>query len=246
MSTKPYARQPQSDDPVWLQKAFGEIGVRELSGAATNAPRILTYHSCTGLGATDDETPWCSSFMCWVMEQSGFTSTRSAASLSWLRWGRELDAPVRGCVVIYERVDRNGAIIPNRGHVGLWLGENGTVTHTLGGNQRDQVGINSYMTDRVVGYRWPAMATNSTTNVASVATGTGAVVASAPTIMGLLGQVGESESSLTSAVDTAKNVAGGLGMHLTNGAACMGLLVALAGLIYIVRERNKKIKKFGI
>ena len=173
-------------------------------------------------------------------------STRSAAALSWLRWGKELDAPIRGCIVVYERTDKQGNIIPNRGHVGLYLGDNGVITHTLGGNQRNQVGINSYMSSRVVGYRWPSLPTNSTTVMASTTAAAGTVAAAAPSIVGLISSVSNHKEELTGAVDTAKSVAGGLGVTMTNSASIIGLVVTLAAVIYIVRERNKKIKKFGI
>ena len=243
--TAPYARTALPEDPPWLKTAFAEVGIQEIIGYANN-PRIVGYHACTGLGAGDDETPWCSSFMCWVMQQHDIMSTRSAASLSWLRWGKELDVPVRGCVVVYERTDVKGNIIPNRGHVGLWLGENGVVTHTLGGNQRNQVGVNSYMTERVVGYRWPSLPTNSTTVMASTTAAAGTMAAAAPGIMGLITSVSSHKEELSGAVDTAKSVAGGLGVNLTNSASIIGLVITLAAVIYIVRERNKKIKKFGI
>lgn len=245
MDTKPYSRHPLPEDPLWLTTAFGEVGTKEITGMVHH-PRILGYHACTGLGATDDETPWCASFVCWVLNQCDITSTRSAASLSFMRWGRELSEPVRGCVVIFERVDRNGTVIPNRGHVGFWLGERGNVTYVLGGNQRNQVGINAYPSARVVGYRWPSLPHNSTTNLSSAGVGVGTIVASAPTVMDLVDKVGQSEADVSKVVGTAQTMADGLGVSLVSVLPLFGLAVALAGLLYIIRERNSKIKKFGI
>lgn len=245
MSVKPYARFPMANDPVWLVNAFAEVGTKEIEGAHHH-PRVVEYHQCTGLGATDDETPWCSSFMCFVMQSAGIVSTRSAASLSWLRWGKELDAPVRGCVVIFERIGADGLPIPNRGHVALYVGENERCVHVLGGNQRNQVAISPYRKDRVIGYRWPALPHNSTTNMASTVVGTGAATAAAPAVIDVVSQVAAPEADIKSAATAAKNVANEIGIPVTNHIALVGLVVVILGLIYIVRERNKKIKKFGI
>ena len=242
--SKPYSRFAQPDDPVWLQTAFDEVGTIETKGVLHN-PRILQYHSCTGLGATDDETPWCSSFMCFVMKQCGIQSTRSASSLSWLRWGKALDKPVRGCIVVFERANSEGHIIPNRGHVGLWLDQDQYNVHVLGGNQSDQVGISRYRADRVIGYRWPSLPTNSTTNMASTAAATGTIAAAAPTIMSLINQVSSSGDGITQAVTKAREVGTTLGLPMSS-ISVAGMVIAIGAALYIIRERNKKIKVHGI
>lgn len=229
-------RYPQPDDPVWLSKAFQETGTQETKGHQHN-PRIVSYHACTGLGATDDETPWCSSFMCWIMAQSNITSTRSAASLSWLRWGRVLKTPKRGCVVIFERLDQQGHVIPNRGHVALWLGAEGHVTYCLGGNQQDQVGVNAYRTDRIIGYRWPATITNSTTNKASTTAVAATTVTAAPTLIDVFNPALEAKEQSEQLL---------AGFDPTQLVSLLGMGIAVAAMIYVIIERNRKIKHHGL
>jgi uncharacterized protein (TIGR02594 family) len=130
--------------------AKGEIGVREVPGAP-DTPRILEYHDCTSLDACDDETPWCSSFVNWVIKQAGFKGTGSAAARSWLSWGVPADKPVRGCVVILKR----GA--PPSGHVAIYDGDNGALVVCIGGNQGDAVKFSSFRKSDVLGYRIPAV-----------------------------------------------------------------------------------------
>ena len=243
--TKPYSRTAEPNDPPWLKTAFNEIGITEIKGLA-NKPRIVEYHSQTTLNADNDETPWCSSFMCWCMSQAGIQHTRSAASLSWLDWGKVLDEPVRGCIVIFERADRQGQIIPNRGHVGLWLGQTERVVDVLGGNQKDSVRVSRYRADRVIGYRWPVLPHNSTTNIASTAAATGSVVAAAPTISALFTQVSKSSDQITQTVSKAKDVGASLGLPLSSMTSVVGMVIAIAAALYIIRERNLKIKKHGI
>lgn len=246
-------RYPQPDDPDWLSRAFQEIGTLEQQGAAHN-PRILSYHACTSLGATDDETPWCSSFMCWIMAQEKITSTQSAASLSWMRWGRILTKPKRGCVVIFERVDKQGNVIPNRGHVALWLGQDNNITYCLGGNQKNAVGVNAYRTDRVIGYRWPATVTNSTTNKASSTAVIATTLTAAPTLVQISQQLTEATEPVRQFKDTthqvSEQISGALGTVLgidpASIVSLVGLCVAVAAMLYVIVERSRKIKQHGL
>ena len=47
----------------WLNITYAELGIREQSEPGKHNARILAYHQTTTLKATDDETPWCSSFV---------------------------------------------------------------------------------------------------------------------------------------------------------------------------------------
>lgn len=226
---------------MWLAKAMAERGIKELTGSA-HSERIIEYHRHTSLGATDDETPWCSSFLCWLFETLDITSPKSAASLSWLRWGKVLDTPRRGCVVILERLDANGDVIPNRGHCGLWVGATDTTVQILGGNQRNKVGVNDFPIQRVVGYRWPSKPMNSTTNMATVVVGTGSAVAAAPTVISSLTVLNENKD----AVQEVRGFVETLVANPTGAAAIGGLIVAFFGLVYICKERNEKIRRWGI
>jgi len=78
--------------------------------------------------------------------------SRAAAARSWLSWGRKLEKPTIGCVVVFWRGKRDGW----QGHVGFYAGRarNGDIL-VLGGNQGDSVSIRPYSADRLLGYRWP-------------------------------------------------------------------------------------------
>jgi len=138
--------------PPWLLAARRDAaeGVEEIPGPRAHE-RIARYHSYAPGEGTSDEIPWCSSAMCAWMEECGILSPRSRRARSWLGWGRILDAPVPGCVVVLRR----GAD-PASGHVTLWLGrgEPGRFAG-LGGNQGDSVCTSTFRTSDVLGYRWP-------------------------------------------------------------------------------------------
>jgi len=137
--------------PTWIEIANGELGEREIRGDEHN-PRVVEYHATTGLSADDDETPWCSSFVNWCFKEAGIAGTNSARARSWLDWGKGIDAPVPGCVVVFSRPPK-----PASGHVAFFVGRGGggDTVRVLGGNQGNSVSVKAYPLGRVIGYRLP-------------------------------------------------------------------------------------------
>lgn len=129
----------------WVKIAEGEIGQREVSGNLDNQ-RIVEYHSVTTLKAKADAVPWCSSFVNWVLNKSGYPITRSAAAKSWATYGQETK-PVPGCIVVMKRTGGN--------HVGFYVSSNDKVVRVLGGNQSNAVNIKSFAKENVYAYRLP-------------------------------------------------------------------------------------------
>jgi uncharacterized protein (TIGR02594 family) len=139
----------QEEEFPWMPVAMREIGIYEYEGAADN-PRVVEYLSSTNLGITErsnDETPWCSAFANWCVENAGHAGTDSAWARSWLNWGQAPEKPRRGCVVVLAR--------EGGGHVGFYMGETSTDIKVLGGNQSDKVCIANYPKSRLLGYRIP-------------------------------------------------------------------------------------------
>lgn len=144
-------------DPIWLAEARRQIGVREIVGPK-HSPIIMGWvqevgAAVLGIKVNDDETPWCGTFMAWLMKQAGLKAPAIAVrAAQWGRtgkWGRELLAPRLGCIMVFTR---NGG-----GHVGLYLGEDDTHFYILGGNQSNSVNIMRIAKDRLAagGMRWP-------------------------------------------------------------------------------------------
>ena len=135
----------------WFDIAMKELGTSETAGPGDN-PRIVAYLRSTSLGgsmASNDETPWCSAFVNFCVEQAGFAGTDSASARSWLNWGRKTDTPVTGCVTVFKRGE------PPSGHVAFYVSESGDKIKVLGGNQGDKVCYAQYPKDRLLGYRIP-------------------------------------------------------------------------------------------
>jgi len=157
----PFVAPPPGACPSWMEIAMREQGQAELAGASQSNPRILEYHQATSLRATDDETPWCSSFVNWVMVQSGQLGTRNALASSWLSWGQKLAEPRHGAIAIIrsKSVAGNAATGSSTGyHVGFLVEQTDKALRILGGNQSDSVKVSSFSLEKYTleGFRWPA------------------------------------------------------------------------------------------
>lgn len=134
--------------PPWLISAQKYRGVREIPGAPT-APAIARWLSDLKAWWTDDETPWCGTFVAACMKENGVRLPKHwYRAKGWLDWGTALTGPAVGCVVVFER--------QGGGHVGLVTGRTtGGNLLVLGGNQGDMVKESPFGFSRVLGYRWP-------------------------------------------------------------------------------------------
>lgn len=144
-------------EPAWLTIARAQIGVREIIGRK-HSPIIMGWvqelgAKVLGIPVNDDETAWCGTFMAWVMKRAGLSMPAIAVrAASWGRagaWGRELLAPRLGCILVFTRA--------GGGHVGIYVGEDDTHFHVLGGNQGNSVSITRIAKNRLAdgGMRWP-------------------------------------------------------------------------------------------
>lgn len=137
-----------------LKKAAGEIGVKEVVGSGNNM-QVVKYHAYArkdndikkGLA---DSVPWCSSFVCYVLESVGMGSTNSMTARSYEKWGRSTRKnPLPGDIAVYWRGSRNGW----QGHVGFFLKETDNYIYTLGGNQSNAVNVSKYSKSKLLDIR---------------------------------------------------------------------------------------------
>jgi uncharacterized protein (TIGR02594 family) len=142
-------------EPSWLLIARKLIGVREIVGpkhSATIMGWIAALGSkILGIVVKDDETPWCGTFMAHVMVEVKIAPPAIAVrASSWAGWGRQLNTPRLGCVLVFTRA--------GGGHVGLYLGERSDAYRVLGGNQSNSVSETWIAKDRLApgGLRWPS------------------------------------------------------------------------------------------
>jgi uncharacterized protein (TIGR02594 family) len=140
----------------WLKFAIKEKNVTEIKGKKHNL-RIIQYHSTTTLKASTDETPWCSSFVNWVMKQAGMHGTNSAAAASWLKWGVPSTSKKGAITIIRNSNAANSSLTNSGNHVGFLIQETAKHFVILGGNQSNQVKVSYFPKSSwtLRGYRWP-------------------------------------------------------------------------------------------
>lgn len=132
-----------------LKIALGELGQKEIHGEKHNE-RILEYQETTGLNFGNDEVAWCSIFANWVAMQANLPRSNKANARSWLNVGEKTKWPQPGDIVVFWRVSKDDW----RGHVGFFMGytKSGKSIYCLGGNQDDEVNIQTYPLDRILDF----------------------------------------------------------------------------------------------
>jgi uncharacterized protein (TIGR02594 family) len=132
-----------------LKVALQEYDVHEFSGTTHN-PDVLKYFAECGFETVkDDETSWCSAFICWCTQKAGYEPTNSLVARSWLEWGEVVPSPMLGDVTVLWRSDPHGW----QGHVGLFIKLKNNQLWLLGGNQGNKVCIEQYPVKQLLGYR---------------------------------------------------------------------------------------------
>lgn len=132
----------------WMTEAKKHIGLKEISGKQTNLT-IKSWLSNLRAWWSDDETPWCGTFVAHCVKSSGYKLPKHwYRAKDWLNWGVEITNPCYGCVVVFER--KGG------GHVGFVCGmDHNRRLLVLGGNQNNEVNVTPFDRTRVLGYRLP-------------------------------------------------------------------------------------------
>jgi uncharacterized protein (TIGR02594 family) len=120
----------------WMCHAIHEIGTTEIPGRQSSRPRIEEYQKVTG-GKSDDETPWCSSFAAWVMQQAGISLENKVNALasSWREWGAEDNQQTFGSIIVLKKKGTSLKADGSGAHVGFLLQCINGRYFVLGGNQ---------------------------------------------------------------------------------------------------------------
>jgi uncharacterized protein (TIGR02594 family) len=133
--------------PRILVEALKLTGTKETIGAKDN-PVILEWADKVGLknSYNKDEIPWCGLFIAYVCHVSGIASVINPLwARNWAQFGTRQAVAMLGDVLVFVR---NGG-----GHVGLYVGEDKSCYHVLGGNQSDMVCITRIDKKRCIAIR---------------------------------------------------------------------------------------------
>lgn len=137
-----------------IERAFeiakNEMGIKEVDGSG-NHPRIIEYLKAVDFNdeiTLADSIPWCAAFANWCIQKAGGKGTRSATARSFLAWGKEVDEPNPGDIVVFKRGRSTW-----QGHVAFVVEVNDKYVTVCGGNQSDSVCYEKYRKTTVLGYR---------------------------------------------------------------------------------------------
>jgi len=129
--------------PKILVEAVKLLGTKESVGKANN-PVILEWAKELGLQKvyTNDAIPWCGLFIGYVVNKAGKDIVKNPLyALNWSAWGNPIDKPELGDILTFKR--------DGGGHVGIYVGEDATHYHVLGGNQNNSVSISRIAKSRL-------------------------------------------------------------------------------------------------
>lgn len=136
--------------PRMAAEARRLYGTIETPGTADN-PVILDWAREAGLSKaySADAVPWCGLFIALVARRAGKAApAKPLWARSWSRFGVASPAAALGDVLVFARPKGGG-------HAGLYVGEDDTAFHVLGGNQADAVSITRIAKTRCIDVRRP-------------------------------------------------------------------------------------------
>lgn len=134
--------------PAWIIEATKHIGLKEIVGPKHN-PTILAWIKNLGGWFTDDETPWCGTFIAQCLKETGRGVPKHwYRALAYESYGTRLAKPAYGCIGVMAR--KGG------GHVTFIVGEtkDGKYLVGLGGNQSNAVNLMKFEKSRFTAFVW--------------------------------------------------------------------------------------------
>jgi uncharacterized protein (TIGR02594 family) len=149
--------------PRILVEAVKTYGTAEKPGPGSN-PSILKWAQDVGLDRVykADATAWCGLWMSYVAKQAGWDDPYNPLwARNWLNFGTPQREAGLGDVLVFSRGSGSG-------HVGLYVGEDASAYHVLGGNQSDRVMIKRIAKNRLLGIRRCPWRVNEPVNVKPV------------------------------------------------------------------------------
>ncbi len=151
---KQYQWLAHEPGPKMLLEGLSHYGCLEIKGKDSN-PDITKWAKEIGGSVADvylnDEIPWCGLFVAICAKRAGYDLPKDPLwALNWGTFGNKQTDAKLGDVLTFIRKTASGA---TAGHVALYVGEDETAYHTLGGNQSDCVCIARMAKSRLYGIR---------------------------------------------------------------------------------------------
>lgn len=143
----------------WMEVAWGELGVAEVSGAGAN-PRILAFFSEAGHPEiASDEVHWCAAALAYCLSKGGVSLAAvpkhdRLRARAYAAIGTHIDYPRVGAIAILRRGND-----PAAGHCGIVSGWTETHIKLLSGNVANAFTDTLFPRHDVIALRWPQAVT---------------------------------------------------------------------------------------
>jgi uncharacterized protein (TIGR02594 family) len=137
-------------EPMVHSRTDAAEAAAQVPGAAGVLLEALRWRGRTARQIGLPSKLWCADFMNFVLRRAGGKGTQSRAARSFLDYGKKLDGPRVGALVIFYRKS------PNNGHVGVVRGTDGQGNPiVVSGNHGNTVSQSVYPKSKVMAYVMP-------------------------------------------------------------------------------------------
>ncbi|WP_064591509.1 DUF4280 domain-containing protein [Streptobacillus moniliformis] len=116
--------------------------------------KIVMYHKIGGGIDANSQTPWCSSFVNWILDVSGIGSFKTASSQQMINKLKRIDKPLYGSILIFTKYNKNNEAT-GHGHITFLMGitDDKKQYICLGGNQEREIKYSKYYLDKKMGVK---------------------------------------------------------------------------------------------
>lgn len=146
--------------PRMVKLGLAEYGTHEIVGKGSNRTIIgwrdeLNQAGVKITGYSDDDIPWCGLFAAIIayrrIKDPAEVVKSPLWARNWAKYGNHVSTAMLGDVLVFER--------GSGGHVGIYIAEDATAYHVLGGNQGNAVSIARIAKSRCIAVRRPPYVT---------------------------------------------------------------------------------------
>ena len=156
--------EKKKEERFSLASVPNETHRNDNTAAISSAPKVekkdgvftIGLEALKWMGATSRQVGvpypdlWCADFVNFVLRRTGHPTTNSRAAKSFLEYGKRIDTPRVGAIVVLTRGN-------NGGHVGIVRGTDGAGNIiVISGNHGNKVSESPYPKSRVLGYVIPS------------------------------------------------------------------------------------------
>ena len=135
--------------PKMVSIGLSTMGIEEIPGPRSRK-EIMDWAVFLGLDKvyTNDDIAWCGLWMAYISVSSGRDHVKNPLwARNWQNWGKHIRKPELGAICVFGR--------GHGGHVGIYIAEDATHYHVLGGNQGNRVSIVRIEKKRLLAARIP-------------------------------------------------------------------------------------------